>query len=194
MKRYIITGTPSGGKTAILLELEARGYAVVPETATDVIARRQARGEPWDGPGFLDDIVTLQRRRQDAPVPPGVTVQIFDRSPVCTLALAWYTGQPVSDALAGEVDRIMRAGVYERRVFFVRPIGFVTATAARRITYEQSLDFERVHEDAYRSGGFSVVEVPAGTVAERAVAIDRLIRSLGGRTGCQTLVRHWPDD
>jgi predicted ATPase len=68
-------------------------------------------------------------------------------------------------------------------VFFVRPIGFVTATAARRITYEQSLAFERVHQDAYRSCGFSVVDVPAGTVAERAVAIDRLIRSLGRAQG-----------
>jgi predicted ATPase len=182
MRRYIITGTPSAGKTAILLELEARGYAVVPEAATDVIARRQARGdEPWHGrPSFIDDIVALQRRRQEAPAPPGVTVQVFDRSPVCALALAWYVEQPVSGALAGELDRIMRAGVYERRVFFVRPIGFVTATAARRITYEESLEFERSHEDAYRSCGFSVVDVPPGTVAERAAAIDRLIRSWAG--------------
>jgi predicted ATPase len=183
MKRYIITGTPGAGKTAILLELETLGYAVVPEAATDVIARRLARGEPRGGPSFADDVVALQRRRQDAPVPPGVAVQVFDRSPVCTLALAWYTGQPVSDALAGEVDRSMRAGVYERQVFFVRPIGFVTATAARRITYQQSLEFERVHEEAYRSCGFSMVDVPAGTVTERAVAIDRQIRSLGGAHG-----------
>jgi predicted ATPase len=183
MKRYIITGTPSAGKTAILLELESRGYTVVPEAATDVIARRQAKGEPWQGPSFIDDTVALQRRRQEAPVPPGVTVQLFDRSPVCTLALAWYVGQPVSDVLAGEVDRIMRTDVYERRVFFVRPIGFVTATAARRITYEQSLEFERWHEDAYRSYGFSIVDVPTGTVVERAAAIDRLIRSWAGAQG-----------
>jgi predicted ATPase len=163
--------------------LETLGYAVAPEAATDVIARRLARGEPRGGPSFADDVVALQRRRQDAPVPPGVAVQVFDRSPVCTLALAWYTGQPVSDTLAGEVDRIMRAGVYERRVFFVRPIGFVTATAARRITYEQSLEFERVHEEAYRSCGFSMVDVLAGAVTERAVAIDRQIRSLGGAHG-----------
>ena len=183
MKRYIITGTPSAGKTAILLELEARGYAVVPEAATDVIARRQAKGQPWHGACFIDDIVALQRRRQEAAVPPGVTVQVFDRSPVCTLALAWYVEQPVSDALAGEVDPIMRAGVYQRRVFFVRPVGFVTATAARRITYEQSLEFERRHEHAYRSCGFSVVDVPPGTLVERAAAVERLIRSWAGAQG-----------
>jgi predicted ATPase len=179
LRRYILTGTPGAGKTAILLELEARGYAVVPEAATDVIARRQARGEPWHGPAFLDAVVDTQRRRQEAPVAVGITLQVYDRSPICTLGLARYVGQPVSLVLAAEVDRVLRAGVYERRVFFVRPIGFVTATAARRITYEQSLEFERVHEEAYRASGFELVDVPPAAVPERATMIDRLIRRAG---------------
>jgi predicted ATPase len=31
--------------------------------------------------------------------------------------------------------------VYERTVFLVRPIGFVAPTAARRISYAESLEF-----------------------------------------------------
>ena len=44
MKRYVLTGTPGAGKTALLRAAEAAGYAVVEEAATDVIALGQAIG------------------------------------------------------------------------------------------------------------------------------------------------------
>jgi predicted ATPase len=178
IKRYILTGTPGAGKTALLQALAVRGYAVVPEAATDVIARAQARGIDESGPGLVDDIVAVQRARQEAPVPPDVTVQLFDRSPICTLALARYAGLPVSPVLAAEVERVLRARLYQQPVFFVRPIGFVTPTAVRRITYEQSLRFERVHEDVYRGCGFELVDIPPASVPDRAA---RVMSYLGAR-------------
>ena len=49
MRRFILTGTPGAGKTAILRQLEIEGFSVVEEAATDVIALEQAKGvgEPW---------------------------------------------------------------------------------------------------------------------------------------------------
>ena len=44
MKRYILTGAPGAGKTAILRQLELDGYGVVEEAATDIIAIEQAQG------------------------------------------------------------------------------------------------------------------------------------------------------
>ncbi len=87
MTRYILTGAPGAGKTALLRLLERRGYAVVEEAATDVIALEQARGreEPWTDPGFIDLIIALQKQRQT-----GVGSGFFDRSPVCTLALSAF--------------------------------------------------------------------------------------------------------
>ena len=37
MKRYIVTGAPGAGKTAIIRHLEIDGFSVVEEAATDVI-------------------------------------------------------------------------------------------------------------------------------------------------------------
>jgi predicted ATPase len=44
VKRFILTGAPGSGKTAILCQLELEGMGVVGEAATDVIALEQARG------------------------------------------------------------------------------------------------------------------------------------------------------
>src|SRR5438874_6125031 len=43
MRRFIITGAPGAGKTAIIRQLELDGFSVVEEAATGVIAVAQAR-------------------------------------------------------------------------------------------------------------------------------------------------------
>ncbi|HEY6490385.1 MAG: AAA family ATPase [Terracidiphilus sp.] len=40
MKRFILTGMPGSGKTALLRQLELEGFGVVEEAATDVITAR----------------------------------------------------------------------------------------------------------------------------------------------------------
>jgi predicted ATPase len=174
MQRYILTGAPGAGKTVLLRALERAGHAVVEEAATDVIALAQAEGvtEPWTDPGFVDAIVTLQTQREARAVGDPM---FFDRSPVCALALTRFLGHPVSPLLRAELDRIVAEGVYQRRVFLVRGLGFITPTAARRISLEEALAFEAVHEAAYRQLGFELAPVEPGPVSERVAAVLRSI-------------------
>ncbi|WP_454761209.1 AAA family ATPase [Caulobacter segnis] len=166
--RYILTGAPGAGKTVLLRALERAGHAVVEEAATDVIALAQAEGvaEPWTDPSFIDAIVALQRQRETRAAG---EVVFFDRSPVCALALARFLGHPVSDLLRAELARI--AEVYQRRVFLVRGLGFVTPTAARRISLEDALRFEAVHEAAYAELGYELIPIAPGPTAERTAAV-----------------------
>ncbi|MGO8960418.1 MAG: AAA family ATPase [Streptosporangiaceae bacterium] len=172
MPRYVLTGTPGSGKTAVLRLLERMGYPVIEEAATDVIALEQALGgsEPWRSPGFIDKIAALQVARQAAS-PAGPWPVFFDRSPVCTLALARFLGFPAAPSLLAEVARLAREQVYQTEVFFVRNQGFVAPTAARRISFADSLAFEEVHEQTYAEFGFRLVEVPAGPLPDRAAAV-----------------------
>jgi predicted ATPase len=169
MPRFILTGPPGSGKTALLRILERDGFAVVEEAATDVIALGQAMGEPrpWDKPEFLEQITALQRQRELGE-PDAAGVSFFDRSPVCTLALARFLGRGVPALLAAELTRLSQEAVYARRVFFVRSQGFVEPTSARRISYAEALEFERTHEQVYREFGFELVDVPAAPLADRA--------------------------
>jgi predicted ATPase len=174
MKRFIVTGTPGSGKTAIIRQLERDGFSVVEEAATDVIALEQARGiaEPWMHPSFIDTVANLQKQRQ---MRAAGEVQFHDRSALCTVALAVYLGHPVSPTLSLELERIQAEAIYQRRVFFVRNLGFITPSAARRISFEEALRFERIHEETYRNFGFEIFPVEPASVAERVAAIKAAI-------------------
>ena len=178
MPSYILTGAPGAGKTAVLRLLEAVGYPVVEEAATDVIALGQAQGcaEPWNDHEFITRVTTLQLCRQDvAAYLAGNRSVFFDRSQVCTLVLSRYLGCPVPDLLTREISRILADGVYDTRAFFIRNQGFVTPTAARRINFEDSLTFERLHEQTYRDLGFQLTDVPPGPLADRAAVIQQIV-------------------
>ena len=177
MRRFIITGAPGAGKTAIIRQLEIDGFSVVEEAATDVIAAAHAHGtaEPWTHPSFIDSVAGLQKDRQIRAASRPDETQFHDRSVVCTAALAAYLGFPVSPFLTGELARTKKEAVFERRVFFIRNLGFVTPTKARRISFEETLRFEKIHEKIYRDFGFELVHIEPGSVAERVALIKAAI-------------------
>ena len=57
----------------------------------------------------------------------------------------------------------------------VHPLGFITPTAARRITYQDSLVFHRIHQAVYRQDGYELVDIPPATVTERTALVEKLI-------------------
>ena len=181
MRRFIITGTPGAGKTAIIRQLQIEGFSVVEETATDLIAAQQAKGiaEPWRNSSFIDAIAREQREREIRSPSLAGDAQFFDRSVVCTVALAVYLGYPVSPFLISELNRIRNESVYERQVFFIQNLGFIVPTEIRRITFEESLRFEKIHGDTYRNFGFELLYVAPGSVRER-LEIIRAATALRG--------------
>ena len=96
---------------------------------------------------------------------------IFDRSPICTWALAEFLGRTPSDALKAEVERMERERTYERRVFFVELFGRVAPTEARRITLAESTRFAAIHADVYRRFGYDCLSVAPGDVEARFEAV-----------------------
>jgi predicted ATPase len=182
MRRFIITGAPGAGKTAIIRQLERDGFSVVEEAATDLIAAQQAKGvaEPWTDPSFIDAVARLQKARlqqeretRSSHVPG--QLQFHDRSVICTAALAVYLGYPFSPFLESELDRIKKEAIFEQQVFFIQNLGFIEPTDARRISFEESLRFEKIHEDVYRDHGFSLITIGPGRVTERGDAIKAAI-------------------
>ena len=177
MRRFIVTGAPGAGKTAIIRQLKLDGFSVVEEAATDIIAEAHRQGtlEPWKDPSFIDSIVHLQRDRQMRASFQAAEVQFHDRCVVCTAALAKYLGHPFPPVLVSELERIKREAIYEQRVFFIRNLGFITPTEARRISFEETVIFEKVHEAVYREYGFELFFVAPGTLEERVEVVKAAV-------------------
>lgn len=174
MNNYILTGTPGAGKTTLLHKLKALQYAVIPESATDIIAKQQKNGisKPWEHPVFIEQITALQIDRQQAAKNSSYNTTFFDRSPICTYALCTFLKYTPPQLLLNEIKRIREFNIYNHDVFFVENLGHVEQTSARRINYADALLFEQMHKDAYKKFGFNLVNVKKDTVANRIKMIE----------------------
>lgn len=178
MRRYSLTGTPGTGKTAILRCLELDGYSVVEEAATDIMARGKRRASR--NPGRMDRLSmrssTCSASASCAPLASATTnSSSSNRSPICTYALASYLSYPISAALSTEIERIQQDEIYQKRVFFVQSLDFISKTDARRITPEDAMRFERVHEETYRRFDYQIVPISAAPLLERIALIKKAI-------------------
>lgn len=184
MQRFILTGAPGSGKTAILRQLEVDGCSVVEEAVTDLIALRQAKGiaQPWMQDGFLEAVVELQMQRVERAFYESAEVQFHDRSVICTMALARYLNRPVPGVLLREVERFQVGDLFHKEVFFIRNLGFVEPTAARQISFEQSLHFERIHEETYRECGCTLIFIEPAALQDRVAGIREAVRAIFSRT------------
>ncbi|MGR7002113.1 hypothetical protein ACU686_35660 [Yinghuangia aomiensis] len=83
MRRYVLTGTPGAEqRPPSCAAWPPACHTVVEEAATELIARAQASGEaePWTRPSFIDEVITLQRRRQQLATT-DAAIQIYNRIP-----------------------------------------------------------------------------------------------------------------
>ena len=89
--------------------------------------------------------------------------------------LCWLTGAiPLFQrawALAGDAV----SDSYENRVFFMRNRGFITRTEAPQTSFEETLHFERIHEETHRGFAFELVPVEPGDLRERVSVIKAAI-------------------
>ena len=142
---------------------------------TDRIFHDQTLGitEPWKLPKFIDDIVRIQKQRQQLQTMGDI--QFYDRSPFCTYALSEYLNFEPSPLLLEEIERIQNNKIYQKEAFFINNLGFTTPTTARQISFEETLKFEKIYNQVYKKFGFTLVEIPALNLLKR---IETIIEKL----------------
>ena len=68
-----------------------------------------------------------------------------------------------------------KSNIYEKSIFFIENLGFITYTDARKISFEDSLRFEQVHLDAYKKFDYECVMVPAAPIMKR---VEMILKSV----------------
>lgn len=167
---YVITGAMGSGKTPLVDELAHHGFAGVAEPARAVIAEQGIVGGvkiyDRDRQLFLDLMLERSIRdfaehaRADGPV-------FFDRGLPDLIAYAHLSGLDAEPAEAAS-----RAYRYNHLVFVLPSWREIYVTDEdRRMTFDHAAAFGDAVRDIYTDLGYTLVDVPQATIAERAAFV-----------------------
>jgi predicted ATPase len=171
----VITGGPGAGKTAILHELQRRGFACVPEAARQIIQEQVSNGGnavPWLDTERYTSLM-LKKSVEDYLVHAGaVHVTFFDRGILDTITHARIHQLDLSEEDYSQAQTYR----YNRKVFLAPPWQQIYSTdAERKQTFEEALVSFRRNKEVYTEYGYDLVEIPVGTVETR---VDFILASI----------------
>jgi len=160
---HVITGAPCAGKTAVILELERRGYTVVHEVARAYIDAEIGKGRDLrqikaDLPVFEGHILKTKVRIEAGLDPEDIV--FLDRAVPDSIAYYQLTGLDPAEPF--ERSRAMRY----KQIFLFERIQFKT-DAVRSEDDHIAAGLDRLLEAAYRKLGYTPVRVPLMPVDER---------------------------
>ena len=159
----VITGAPSSGKTAVILELERRGFRVIKEVARAFIEEELKKGRTLQE--IKSDPLRFERRLLLK------KIDIESRQPAserCFLdravpdSIAYYRFEDLDSTEPERHSRLIR---YHRVYFFDRLQ--LTRDPVRSENDESAERLERLLALGYRELGYEPIRVPVMPVAER---------------------------
>lgn len=166
MPHVVLTGGPGAGKTVLLAELAAMGYATVSESARAIISERLAQGQsPRPEPlAFAREILRRDAEKYTERPEDGRWV-FFDRCAVESIAMVHEASPMPSEAL----QSLLAAHRFHHLVFVLPPWEAIYARdAVRDHSFAHA---SRVHcrlVSWYRRCGYDLHEVPRLPARERA--------------------------
>ncbi len=176
VKRYVLTGGPSSGKTSIIIALEMQGFPVIREAAEDYILLENAKGneKPWEDKDFQHNILRIQKQRESA-IPDCIREAFIDRG--IADGLAYYQKENRKPPwLQLEAIEYLKKRPYDR-VFLIENIGECAKGYIRRENQEEALWLERQQYENYKSIGHEVIRIANIPLDERLRKItDSLCR------------------
>ncbi|MDC3395030.1 AAA family ATPase [Flavobacteriales bacterium] len=168
--KYIITGAPGTGKTAIINALKKEGHSCAEEISRTIITQQIASGGdalPWKNLAAFSQQVIALRKAQHTNAPQGKT-HFFDRGIIDVIAYLRHDNLAVND----EILEMVKKFPYNTIVFYT-PIWeeiYVTDTE-RKEDILTAKNIEKVLLTTYQSFGYTLVEVPKLSVSERTAFI-----------------------
>jgi predicted ATPase len=176
--RFILTGAPGTGKTAILDTLRS-SLTCVDEAAREVLAEQRATGGvgTWDQDPSRFVELLLQRsidRFEEA----GDEAVLFDRGvPDCVAYAVLADVDPTPSLEACERYR------YHHEVLILEPWEDIYVTDEERtMSFGDTSMFHRSLVDAYEGAGYALVDVPRAPLNERAAFVRGFIGAARGRS------------
>ena len=173
---FILTGAPGSGKTAIFARLRDELWCV-DEPAREVLAEERASGGSgtWEKNPSLFVHLLLQRSIENHQMALGSGQKaLFDRGiPDCVVYAALAGTDPTPSLTAVDVYR------YSPHVLFIEPWSDIYTTDDERVmSFDETLPFSETLKAVYMRSGYTPVDVPRGSVDDRAGFVRKMIADL----------------
>ena len=166
---YVVTGGPGAGKTTLLHELQNRGCYCVNEIAREIIREQVlTNGEalPWKDQDLYLELMfkySVESFKKQGTV--GAGMLFFDRGIPDSITYAEIIGSKQRDKL----ELNARNFRYNQNVFFLQPWKAIYETdEERKQSWEEAVVSAELNAATYRRLGYTIIEIPHGTVADRA--------------------------
>lgn len=173
IKRVILTGAPSTGKTSVLNYFKQLGYPVYSEIAREVIKKSLANNSnkvPWiDLVGFSNEVAHLQLKQHNLPTSP---LNFFDRGLPDVIAYLNNSNIETSQLIKSYLDDIN----YHPKVFlfpYWEEIYF--NDEERKESFNEAIKIENHIINTYNNLNYSIIKVPKLPINERC---DFILKSL----------------
>jgi len=170
MKKIVLTGGPSVGKTTIIEILASKGYTVVPEAARMIIEEEKIKGSdalPWKDIGKFQHLVAERQIELEAEATGNFV--FYDRGIVDGYAYCKVSDVPVSNLILDNAK-----GRYDK-IFFLESLGLYVEDGIRSKDFEDALAIHNKIKESYIKFGYDPITVPVLPPDQR---VDFILKSI----------------
>lgn len=176
---HVVTGPPGSGKSTLIAALAAAGVRTSAEVGRRIIRDQVAVGGtalPWGDEQAFADLMIVGEVAAHAAAAGHAGAVVLDRGVPDVIAFLRVSGLPVPPAF----DAAARAHRYNRRVFLAPFWAEIFETDPERPgPAELAERTEAIMRQTYADYGYTLVELPRSSVADRADFVQRHL-SIGG--------------
>ena len=174
MKKILITGGPSTGKTELVSELERHGFYCFHEISREITQKMRKKGIKQfflENPiKFSKELFKLRYKQYKLNINLS-TYSVYDRGPIDVLAYLNFKNIEIPKNLVSTSKKIN----YDY-IFILRPWKEIYINDSERYeTFEQSLDIDRSLQQTYESFNLSLTEIPKISTKERIKFIKKVV-------------------
>jgi len=165
IKKYIITGAPSTGKTSIIKELKAKGYNCLNEVSREIIKKEQEnnkKGTPWQD---IERFTCLVFDKTKKELEQENNYLFSDRSLIDNIAYLSNLQKKVPSNL----NSFPFKKYYHNIVFFAPIWEEIFVQDKQRLqTFEEAKKISKKIREAYKISEFKIILLPFVSSKERA--------------------------
>ena len=167
-KKIVLTGAPGTGKSSILDELKARGFYCMPEVSREVTQEAQKRGIQQlflSKPLTFSKLIFEDREQQFKEIQhPNSNWIFFDRGMPDVYAYMDYRKYSYPNVFKKK-SKLYKYDV----IFLLKPWNRIYISDNERYeNFKESKVIDKYLQNTYQELGYSITEVPFGTVKDRS--------------------------